>query len=385
MKASGGETRSFLAVQTGAAKLAETPVTKKRDAQTSRRRRDTREGSALVMALLVVVVLSMLVGSFAFEARLEAKYASYARKRVKASLLAESGIAVTEMLMARLSGVASGKPEDEDRWFEAAECLRLGLPITGLVEPVGDGYVILDIEPEPGRININLLTKADWETILSNIGLPEEYWEEIIDPILDWMDEDDLTNPKGAETEDYYSRLDPPYKAKNGPFDTVRELLLVKGFSETILTGGIFNPATLLDQTSSWTGTRISRFTDTNEIVIAGIESMLTTYGDGKINIQSAPYDVLRTLPGVDDILARAIMEEREAMENDEPNPFASVDDLFARIEGLDPAIRDRVTVNSQYFRITSTGRVGNVERTIWCIAYLDGPTLRYLRWCEEP
>ena len=121
-------------------------------------------------------------------------------------------------------------------------------------------------------------------------------------------------------------------------------------------------------------------------IVVAGIESLLTTYGDGKINIQSAPYDVLRTLPGVDDILARAILEEREATdENGDPDPFRSADDLFARVDGLDPAIRSRITVNSQYYRITATGRSGDVERRIWCIAYAEGASLRFLRWVEEP
>lgn len=346
-----------------------------------------REGSALIMALFVIVVLSMLVGSFGFEAHLEAKYASYAKNRIKASQLADSGIVIAEMLMAKRSGApGSGKPDEEDRWYDAVERLKLGQSISGLVEPVGEGFVILDIVPEPGRLNINLLTKEDWETILGNIGIPEEYWEDIIDPIMDWLDEDDVANPDGAETEDYYSLLDPPYQAKNGAFDTIRELLLVKGFSETILTGGLFDPMTLEDETeTSRSSARFSRFSETNDIQIAGIEQMLTTYGDGKINIQSAPYDVLRTLPDVDDILARAMMEEREAVEDDKPNPFASVEDLFSRIEGLNPAISDKVTVSSQYYRITSTGRVGKVERQIWCIAYHDGKSLRYLRWCEEP
>ena len=112
---------------------------------------------------------------------------------------------------------------------------------------------------------------------------------------------------------------------------------------------------------------------------------MLTTYGDGKVNIQSAPYDVLRTLPDVDDILARAIMEEREALDDEgEPDPFSSVDDLFARVDGLSSAVADRITVNSSYYRITATGRKGNVERRIWCIAYA-GDGLKILRWCEEP
>ena len=113
---------------------------------------------------------------------------------------------------------------------------------------------------------------------------------------------------------------------------------------------------------------------------------MLTTYGDGKVNIQSAPYDVLRTLPGVDDILARAIMEERDSVdENGDPNPFKSADDLFARVDGLDSAVASRITTSSSFFRITATGRVGLVERQIWCVATVDGPNLRFLRWCEEP
>ena len=343
-------------------------------------------GSALIMTLFVIVILSLIVGACGYEAHLEARYASYARDRVKATQLAESGFAIAEMLMDKQGGggPASDTPENEDRWFDAAERIKLGQSITGLVEPVGEGFVILDIVPEPGRLNVNLLSKEDWEKLLENIGLPEEYWEDIIDPILDWMDSDDTSNPKGAETEDYYSLLDPPYRSKNGPVDTVRELLLVKGFSEQILTGGVFDPATLEDKVGE-RFSRFNRFSDTNEIVIAGIEHMLTTYGDGKINIQSAPYDVLRTLPDVDDILARAIMEERELMVDNEPNPFSSVEDLFSRIEGLSAEIADRVTVNSQYFRITSTGRVGKVERRIWSIAYHNGKEMRYLRWVEEP
>ena len=349
-----------------------------------------RGGSALILALVVVVVLSALLGSLAFEAKLEAGYASLSRDRVKATALAESGIELAKMLMAR-SGGSQGAPdgvsEDEDRWNDAVERLRAGQSLTGLVEPAGDGFVILDIEPEPGRLNVNLLAREDWETILENAGIPEEYLDYIVDPILDWMDEDDTPNSKGAETEDYYELLDPPYEARNGAFDTVRELLLVKGFTEPILTGGVWDPGTLRDDAGrSSSNPSFNRFSDTNAIVIAGIEGMLTTYGDGKINIQSAPYDVLRTLPGVDDILARAIMEERDSVdENGDPNPFKSADDLFARVDGLDSAVASRITTSSSFFRITATGRVGLVERQIWCVATVDGPNLRFLRWCEEP
>lgn len=348
-----------------------------------------RRGSALVLVLLAVVVLSVLVASIGFEARLQSGQVVYLSNRAAAGRLAESGIEISKMLLARAGGRSApdGMPDEEDRWHDAVERLRKGQSLIGLVEPVGDGFVILDVEPEPGRLNVNLLTREDWETILGNAGVPEEYFDYVIDPILDWTDEDDTSNPKGAETEDYYSECDPPYQARNGAFDTVRELLLVKGFSETLLVGGVFDPATVAgDAAARGASPSFNRFSKTNEIVIAGIESMLTTYGDGKVNVQSAPYDVLRTLPDVDEVLARAIMEERDAVDDDgEPNPFAGPDDLFARIEGLNPAVADRITVRSQFYRITATGRVGGVERQIWCIAYADGPQTRFLRWCEEP
>ncbi|MBO7299199.1 MAG: general secretion pathway protein GspK [Kiritimatiellae bacterium] len=350
----------------------------------------SKSGSALILVLVLIFVLSMIVMSFSFEAQIEQMYMRAARDRQKCRFYAESGFAIAEMLMKKQTGISPSATmsadDEEDRWYEAAALLAKGMPINGLVEPIGDGYVILDIVPEPGRINVNKLTESDWERLLESIGVPEEYWEKIIDPVLDWMDDDDASNPKGAETEDYYSELEAPYKAKNGPVDTVRELLLVKGFSEVLLTGGVFDPATLDgDVQKNRFSSTYNRFSETNEIVIAGLENMLTTYGDGKINIQSADYDVLRTLPEVDDILARAIIEERELIEDGEPQPFTSVEDLFERIEGLDESIRNMISVDSEYYRITSVGRVNNIDVRIWCIAYISDGKLEILRWCEEP
>lgn len=350
----------------------------------------SKSGSALIMVFVLIVVLSIIVLSFNFEAQKEEKYMRATRDRQKCRFYAESGLAVAELLIKKQQDISPSATmsadDEEDRWYEAAALLAKGMPIQGLVEPIGDGYIILDIVQEESRINVNKLMRPDWERILECIGVPEEYWEQIIDPVLDWMDSDETSNPNGAETEDYYSELDVPYKAKNGPVDTVRELLLVKGFSEVLLTGGVFDPETLKgDIKENRFSSDSNRFSETNNIVIAGLEGMLTTYGDGKVNIQSADYDVLRTLPEVDDILARAIIEERELVEDDEPQPFTSVEDLFERIEGLDESIRDMVSVDSEYYRITSVGRVNNIDISIVCIAYISDGKLEIAEWCEEP
>jgi general secretion pathway protein K len=349
-----------------------------------------RAGSALIIVLLLVVVLSILVGSFAFDANLELKYASFSRRRRQCEYLASSGMAIATMLMDKQRGIsATEMGADDDRWFEAAQRLARGQPIHGLVEPLGDGEVVLDIVPEPGRRNVNLLLEDDWELILENAGLPEEYWPMLIDSFYDWLDTDDLPRQDGGETEDYYDKLEPPYTAKNGPLDTVRELLLIKGFTEAVLAGGELRVEEMDPLAAASRFKRSSRFADTNAVYVTGIEKLLTTYGDGKVNVQSASREVLMTLPGVDEIAAMAIIEERGDF--DDPNgegarePFNSVEDVFARVPGIDATLRDRITVNSEYYRITSVGRIGRVERRVWGIVHFDGRTPRFLRWCEEP
>ena len=133
-----------------------------------------------------------------------------------------------------VSGNESEETTAEDRWYSHALTLRRGGSIT-LVEPLGEGTIRLDIEPEQVWRNINKLNEEDWERIFQAIGLPEDYWPELIDSYFDWIDPDSIPRQDGAESSDYYETLDPPYQARNAPFDTIRELLLVKGFKEAII------------------------------------------------------------------------------------------------------------------------------------------------------
>lgn len=361
-------------------------------------RRGQTAGSALVLVLLLIVALSVFLLSFATDAELELRYASVARKRRQCDALVQSGLAIASMLMEKQQEISpdaeADSGEDDDRWFEAARRLAKGQPLQGLVEDVGDGQVILSITPEPGRRNVNLLTDEDWERILENAGVPEDCWPMLIDSYGDWIDEDENARSDGAESEDYYEKLEQPYSAKNGPLDTVGELLLVRGFTESLLKGGPFDPSKM-DQLANEQsganrfGAHVDRFADTNLVTVSGIEDLLTTYGDGKVNIQSASQEVLMTLPGIDEIAAGAIIEERgdfdDPLSDDAREPYASVDDLYSRVDGLDPAAREMMTTSSSYFRVTVTGKVGAVERRVWGIVYSDKGGVRFLRWCEEP
>jgi general secretion pathway protein K len=333
------------------------------------------------VAIWVILLLSILVGSFAYEAHLEARVTSYCRKRTRAEYLAKSGFVVAQMLMERSASVdEDAEPDPDDRWFDSAVSLKHGA-LRGLEEPLGDGTIILDIVPEPARRNINRLDGGENESeaevtenlerVLEVGGVVEEMWEDYIDPFLDWIDKDGESRGEAAETDDYYSTLDKPYTAKNGPLDTIEELLLVKNFDRAILYGGVIE----------------SEFADGEPIAISGIEDLLTTYGDGKVNVNAASARVLMTLPEVDELVAGAIIEERDGLPAEdgtqEGEAFESPEDFRARLD-LPAGVLKYVTTESGIYRVTSTGDVGGVRRTLWGIVEFAGGTMRVLRWRED-
>lgn len=116
----------------------------------------------------------------------------------------------------------------------------------------------------------------------------------IVDSALDWMDKDNLHRLHGAEDQHYQS-LPNPYKAKNAPFDTAEELLLVKGVTEDILFG-----------------TRERK----------GLIEFITVYGNfSKINVNVAPKGVIMALPGVteettDRIIFQRLLSEPRSLDD---------------------------------------------------------------------
>ena len=339
-------------------------------------------GSALMVVLWVVGLLSILTVSFAFDAHIEARVTSYYRKRTKATYLATSGFEVARMLMSRSAEINPDADIDEeeaedDPWYVDARRLSQGNTVH-VERELGEGAIKLDIVSERARRNVNLLTEKhdptgeSWEGILEVGDVPEEMWPELVDSFRDWTDDDDLPRMDGAESEDYYEALDEPYTAKNGELYTVDELLLVKGFTRAILYGGV------IEQESD------------DPIRISGIADLLTTFGEKAINVNAASRRVLMTLPYHDadlDLLVDDIIAEREGLLDDDDEQeadFFTASDLFVRIPEL-TALREYVTTaSSKYYRITSVGEVHGVERKVWGIVKYEGNKMTILRWREE-
>jgi general secretion pathway protein K len=328
------------------------------------------------VALWVITLLSILVSAFAFDMHLEAILTSYCRKRLKAEYLARAGIELVKVIDSQSRSIKGNAEQDSDvsagPFYSYAVALKNGGAVS-LKEKLGEGLVLVDITPEPGRRNVNKLDKLDWEGVLEVGEIPEERWPELIDCILDWIDNEapEITRSFGAESDDYYLRQDPPYRARNGEIDTIEELLRVKSFTNEVVFGGVLNKD------------------DPEPQSVSGIADLLTTYGDGKVNVNAASKRILMTLPGIDDLLADEIVAQREGLTEQggitEDRHFKDIPDFFSRVPGLNRLeLEPKLTTSSAIYRINSAGNVHGVRRTISCIVEFKGGGMTILRWVEK-
>ena len=92
---------------------------------------------------------------------------------------------------------------------------------------------------ESSKLNINTATL----TMLQSLP---RMTPELAASIIDWRDSNEDVTEGGAES-DYYMRLNPSYRCKNAPFESVDELRLVKGAYLDILYGEDVNLNGVLD------------------------------------------------------------------------------------------------------------------------------------------
>ncbi len=335
-----------------------------------------QRGSALIVALWVILLLSLLISSFAFDMHVEADITSYYRNRYKAQFIAQSGLELARVVLARMETADEedvGIDQKDDALITAAVNLSRGVPVRNLTREIGEGTLSLEIEPEEGRRNVNDLSDEDWEEILDQANIPQERWAELIDSFADWVDTDspDTSRLHGAGSQDpFYVNRGYKVKGAHGGdrVDTVDELLLIHGFDEEVLYG-------------SPSGTP-------PEEAIRGIAYWLTAWSHGKVNINTASREVLLTLPGIDDWIVDEILELRMGLDGEagtRDDGFESLEDAVARIPGLQQH-RDRLTVHDVHFwRITAVGEVGGVRSAAWTVMRLgDDGKWNPVYWREE-
>src|SRR5208282_147136 len=98
-------------------------------------------------------------------------------------------------------------------------------------------WVSVKIIDEERFININTASPQLIQQVLTAMGVDANDISGVSDSILDWIQQGDNPRLAGAKNE-YYLSLNPPYYCKEAPMDDISELLLVKGVTRAMYTGG---------------------------------------------------------------------------------------------------------------------------------------------------
>lgn len=176
-----------------------------------------QRGIALILALWLTVMLTVIASGFAFSMRSEALAARNMISMAQARAAAGGAI---ERTVFELSRVATPETWKRDG--------------VGHTWKDGDVSITASATDESALIDINAANEALLRGLFLNVGgVDADQAAHIADAIQDWRDPDDLRRPNGAEEADYRA-AGHKYKPSNGPFETVTELARVMGVTPAI-------------------------------------------------------------------------------------------------------------------------------------------------------
>lgn len=368
------------------------------------RRRRSRAGVALLMAITTILFLTVLVTEITFAATVRGQLAVHERDEAKAE-----GIALTGMQIYRLILLASkqmgadpslqavsatmGVNLGDSLWqmvpFINTGLLRMVFVSSGSVdeddietyESEGlteeeieesressstkrafldfDGDFSAGIADEDSRIFLGAFAATTYAELLEDStalqlhalmsgeeneqffhDIDVDRWE-LIANLADWVDEDSVRLYRGGTEDSLYDDLDDDYLAKNASFDTLDEIRLVDGWHRDDI----------------W-----ERFGD-----------KVTIYGGGKVNVNTASSEVMFAvlkafmdpLPAdsyVQDVMVK-IGEYRELSNFTEASGFVSFLESIGITVKADMV--NAISTESTVFRVDSTGVVGDANVTI--------------------
>ena len=323
--------------------------------------RDER-GIALLMVIWIFMVLSVLSAEFSRAMRDDAIATQNLAEEVQARGVAVAGInrAIYRMLHAR-----QNQTEDEDPDAIDADAPPPWLPDGRWhEEPYWGGTYGVRMIDEGGRISLNRADEALLRKVFEALGMKADEQGEIVDAIIDWRDSDDLKRLNGAEDE-YYMKLPEPYHAKNGPFDSVDELLQVRGITRELFFGA-----------------RDQGFGGKNEAPPIPLREVFSVFNrSANINVRTAPVAVLRVVLGGDEDAVDEIVTARDE------DPSSVLGLIRAKVADQTLARRlvdrapSRVTIEAR-----ATMQNGRVQARVGAVVEIpeDGDGFHIERWYDR-
>jgi hypothetical protein len=333
-----------------------------------------RHGSLLLIVLVTIVILSLAVFSFTDLMQVEQQAATVMTRQVQSRYLVDSGVDYLRLYLTQNEDEIfekGGLWDNEAGNFDAIPVAfsetnpnligRFTIVAPNLDDegvPEGRRFGLVN---ESAKININALPYFDFYIEDSARGmlmaLPN-MTEEIADAILDWVDADEEVREYGVEG-GFYAGQNPSYYAKNGPIDSLDELLLIRGVTPELLFGLDTNRNGILDDDEAAIGDVSSTEAEmvlgwANYVTLYSKESNRNSEGLDRINVNGDDleqlYDDLKSAydddwanyiiyyrmngpsaagPGVGDIPLKASAVPVEIPADEEgSNRFASVLDM---------------------------------------------------------
>ncbi|MEI6350151.1 MAG: hypothetical protein WCP06_03485 [Verrucomicrobiota bacterium] len=288
--------------------------------------RENHRASALLLVLWAMFFMSLTVLGVIEFANFGLDENVLAQKSFRALQLAESGIAI-----GLHPKVQPGDP-----------VLHTELP--------NDESIEVQIEPEDGRLAINDLLQNDHveglRDLFVNWGMENQSASVLADSLADWVDSNATTRLNGAEN-DYYTSQGYPDYPRNRPFQTLEEMLCVRGIDK------------LIQVKPDW-------------------RDAFTIYGSGRLNMNGASAEaiVLITDSAVSQQQAETLVQLRDGADG-EPNTeddvrFRSLEEVRSAL-GMSSdefkTISNRLSVTPTVLRVRSEGHLGNYMRAITVVA----------------
>ncbi|MFH1367982.1 MAG: hypothetical protein ABII64_02520 [Elusimicrobiota bacterium] len=304
--------------------------------------RAEEKGFALVAVLWISIILASMVLSAAYIARLELRKANFPLREMQALALASGGI---EVVKAELLS-------DDNKYDYLSEKWKKNPDAYENVK-IGESVLNVSVDDEESRLNINISPRAILENFDPVKLMPNA--QEALDSVSDWQDADSNSALCGAE-EEYYQHIDNPIHCKNGPLDCIDELNLIRGFNDESF----------------------------RELP----SKTMSVFSSGKVNINTAPVEVLQALPLFDSKLALQIVAHRagpdslEGTEDDQP--FTSSAEVVEFLGNeVFKAAGQHIVFCSIRFRVRSTAVVGRISRTVEAMLERTGAEIKIRYWRE--
>ena len=261
-----------------------------------------KKGLVLVAVLWVVVVLTVIVATVGRTSRLDTKICLARTEGLRCKWACRAGINTAVAVLdedPKESDTLLDLWSDNEADFNDIELERC--------------FFTVGVVDEASKLNINTASK---EQLLALYGMTEE----VADAIIDWRDADDTPRQGGVEG-GYYENLHYGYTIRNGPFRTIRELLLVKAVAEEWFYGQNSNSNIGFGTDFEKTNAGESRFADLqDEILKNGWITYLTCYsydnnkdadGQKRININEADENKLEESLKINKSYAKWIVGNR--------------------------------------------------------------------------